>query len=290
MKQEIPKYLFNKNLPLQIEMVDLAKLIKMYGNIIYISHRTNFYHIFLFDQCTPKHMVDFNSVKVRPYSMLFINKDNVHLFDKSSRYTGKVLIFTDEFFCVTENDKNFLRRTIVFNDLLAVTNMRLGKSYTEFLKLFNELDNELQLPIDANQHQIVKNMLHNLLLKAERKKREEGFVEFKKGADLDYTLLFKDLLDEQFHHLKSVAAYADKLTVSEKRLNRATTIVLGKTPKQMIDERILLEAKRLLTHTSNSIKEIAFAIGFDEPTNFIKYFRKHTSQTPVDFRESYLRH
>ena len=49
----------------------------------------------------------------------------------------------------------------------------------------------------------------------------------------------------------------------------------------------MLEAKRLLCHTNISIKEIGYAIGFDEPTNFIKYFRKHTGKTPIDFRGSY---
>jgi len=71
-------------------------------------------------------------------------------------------------------------------------------------------------------------------------------------------------------------------------LNKATSQILDKTPKQLIDERILLEAKRLLVHSNSTIKEIAFILGYEEPTNFIKYFRKHTQNTPSDFREQYL--
>ncbi|MFA6457744.1 MAG: helix-turn-helix domain-containing protein, partial [Bacteroidota bacterium] len=210
-------------------------------------------------------------------------------FDKTSSYKGRVLIFTDEFFCITEEDRIFLRNSILFNDMVGITTIRSGKKESLFSAHANQIDNELHSIVDTNQHHIVKNLLHNLLLHAERKKREQGYVELKKGADLDYTRLFKDLLDKNFAQKKNVSAFAELLHVSEKRLNHATSVVLGKTPKQMIDERVLLEAKRLLTHTSNTIKEIAFSIGFDEPTNFIKYFRKHTSHTPVEFREMYLK-
>lgn len=78
------------------------------------------------------------------------------------------------------------------------------------------------------------------------------------------------------------------MNVSEKRLNQATTKTMGKSPKTIIDERVLLEAKRLLIHTTLSVKEIGYNLGFEEPTNFIKYFRKHTQKTPIVFRERYL--
>ncbi|WP_459640649.1 helix-turn-helix domain-containing protein [Flavobacterium sp. CGRL2] len=63
--------------------------------------------------------------------------------------------------------------------------------------------------------------------------------------------------------------------------------MLGKTPKEIIDDRVMLEAKRLLAHTNENVKEISYELGFEEPTNFIKYFRKHSNSTPVEFRESH---
>jgi AraC-like DNA-binding protein len=81
-----------------------------------------------------------------------------------------------------------------------------------------------------------------------------------------------------------VSGYASVMSISERKLNKALTAVLGKTAKELIDERIILEAKRMLAHTNYSIKEIGFELGFDEPTNFIKYFRKQEGKTPVEFR------
>ena len=101
-------------------------------------------------------------------------------------------------------------------------------------------------------------------------------------------MLFKDLLETNFKNQKQVNFYAKELIITEKRLNQATSKVFGKTPKEIIDDRIILEAKRVLAHTTESIKEIGYVLGFDEPTNFIKYFKKHSLVTPVEFREKNL--
>jgi len=75
------------------------------------------------------------------------------------------------------------------------------------------------------------------------------------------------------------------MNVSEKKLTNATKKIAGRTPKELIDDRVMLEAKRLLTHTNHSIKEIGYELGFEEPTNFIKFFKKHAAKTPIEFRE-----
>ena len=100
-------------------------------------------------------------------------------------------------------------------------------------------------------------------------------------------LFFKYLLETHYRKQKQVSAYAAQLHVTEKRLNQASSKILGKSPKEMIDERVMLEARRLLAHTNESVKEIGFGLGFDEPTNFIKYFRKHSRITPIEFREQF---
>ena len=97
-------------------------------------------------------------------------------------------------------------------------------------------------------------------------------------------LSFRRLLDVHFQQHKQVKFYCEALGLSEKRLNQTTSTVLGKTPKQVIDEYTVLEGKRLLAHSHLSVKEVAFKMGFEEPTNFAKHFRKHTGQSPQLFR------
>jgi len=285
---DIKKFTFKPGLPQEFEIVGIADLYKVFTDTLTTPHRTDFYHIIWFQKGSPTHLVDFNPIKLRPNSILFLNKDTVHRFDTKGNFDGRAILFTDSFFCRTDADTKYLRSNILFNDLFSVTQLQLQKTSTLFADLFQQMENELKNSYDNYQSDILQNLLHNFLLHSERERRKQNYPEAKKGADLDFVMLFKDLLENQFRKQKLVNNYARQLSVTEKRLNQATTKILGKSPKQMIDERVMLEAKRLLVHTYQSVKEIGFDLGFDEPTNFIKYFRKHSHSTPVEFREQFI--
>jgi AraC-like DNA-binding protein len=169
--------------------------------------------------------------------------------------------------------------------LFSVSQILVKKQSKIFADLMQQMKDELQNIKDNSQADILQNLLHNFLLQAERERRKQNFTEVKKGADLDYVMLFKDLLETGYKIQKQVNYYAKEIIITEKRLNQATSRVLGKTPKEIIDDRIMLEAKRILAHTTETVKEIGFDLGFEEPTNFIKYFKKHSTVTPTEFRE-----
>lgn len=284
MTPDIIKYDFKAGLPQEFEIVDIAKLYAAFKDTLTTTHRTGFYHIIWFQQGAPTHLVDFNPIKIKPNTLLFLNKDTVQRFDDKSKFGGKAILFTDTFFCKTEADTKFLRNSILFNDLFSVSQIQVKKQSKLFADLLQQMTDELQGIKDNSQAGILQNLLHNFLLQAERERRKQNFTEIRKGADLDYLMLFKDLLDADYKRQKQVNYYAKEIIITEKRLNQATTKVLGKTPKEIIDDRIMLEAKRILAHTTESVKEIGYDLGFDEPTNFIKYFKKHSTFTPTEFR------
>jgi len=290
MADEIQKHTFKQDANLQIEVVPLNRLTTAHKYHIVKPHRTNFYHIFLFEDCRPTHYVDFSPIKIEPYTLLFIDKDRVHQFDKLLNYEGQVLVFTDDFFSTTENDAKFLSSSILFNTIADNQTLKLEftifKKFTDICKSISE---ELNLPADNSQPMLLKNSLQNFLLLAEREKRKQGFTEFKKGADLDYTLLFRNLLESNYTKLKSVNDYAKIICISEKRLGQATSKVLGKSPKEIIMDRILLEAKRILVYTNLTIKEIGQELGFEDPAYFVRYFKKNVELTPTEFREMQLK-
>jgi AraC family transcriptional activator of pobA len=289
MAEKIKKIKFKENAGLQIEIVPLNALTIGKHKEIKTPHRTNFYHIFLVDDCQPTHIIDFEPTTIQPYSMLFIDKDRVHQFDQFQEYKGQLLVFTEDFFCTTEMDIPFLRSSILFNDLAGKSLIPLTHpEYEKYVRLFKEITDELYLHADNLKPTLLKNLLHNLLLLAEREKRKQGFTELKKGADLDYTLLFRDLLEKHYIQRKSVSDYVKRMFISEKRLGQATAKVLGKSPKEIINDKIVLESKRLLVHTNLSIKEIGQELGFEDPAYFVRFFKKNTETTPVEFRASYL--
>ncbi len=287
MTDDIKKYEFKPGLPIEFEIVGLKGLYEKHKNLLTSPHRTGFYHVLWFQEGHPTHLVDFEPVSMEPNSVLFLNKDMVHSFDSHAIFDGIAILFTDSFFCKTDFDSKFLGNSILFNDLYAVSQIRLKNESSLFYRLVDLMKEELKIERDACQPEILQNLLHNFLLLSERERRKQDFIEVKKGADLDYVMLFKGLLEHHYRNWKQVGIYAKKLHVTGKRLNQATSKIWGKSPKQIIDERVMLEAKRLLAYTNESVKEIGFSLGFDEPTNFIKFFRKHSQLTPVEFRENH---
>ncbi|MFA5806262.1 MAG: helix-turn-helix transcriptional regulator [Melioribacteraceae bacterium] len=287
MNKNITRYGFKEGFPVEFELTSLSDLYLRHKSLLISPHRTDFYHIIWFQKGSPTHLVDFEPIKIKSNSLLFISKDKVQSFDKSGNFDGKAILFTSNFFCQTEVDRKFLHSTLLYNDILNVSNINLGKSTEIYSKIFDAIGAEVNKPTDGSQQYILKNYLHNLMLHAERERQKQTVIKTIRSSDLDIVQLFKDIVDKNFKSVKSVREYSKQLHIYEKRLNIATTNVFGKPPKKIIDERILLEAKRLLVYSDYSIKEISIELGFDEPTNFIKYFRKHTTTTPLEFRENH---
>lgn len=283
---DIIKYDFKPGLRQEFEILDIASTFEKHKDILTATHRAGFYHIIWFQEGSPTHLVDFKPIKIKPNTLLFLNKDIVQRFDNETKFGGKAILFTDNFFGKTEADVKFLRSNILFNDLFSVSQIQVNNQSKLFADLLQQMADELQNDKDHSQADILQNLLHNFLLFAEREKRKQSFIEIKKDANLNYVMLFKDLLETGFKTQKKVNYYAKQIIITEKRLNQATTKVLGKTAKEIIDDRIVLEAKRILAHTTDSVKEIAYHLGFEEPTNFIKYFKKHALITPIEFRET----
>ena len=291
MEKSIKKYTFRTGLKPEVEVVSLETLTKSNQSLLTGPHRTDFYHLFLFGNCSVSHLVDFEPVKISPKSLLFLGKEMVHQFDKSLKYKGRLLVFTDSFFCATETETKFLRSAALFNSMSGGLNFKPGiAAYKTLVHIYDLIEVELSLPPDKVKQDILKNLTHCVMLLLEREKNKQGPVINKKGAEMNYTFLFKELLESDFRRSKKVYEYATRLNISEKKLGHSTAKILGKSPKELIDERVLLEAKRLLIHGSISVKEIGFQLGFEEPTNFIKYFHKHAGNTPAEFRQKHLSH
>lgn len=285
MENKIKKYEFKPGLKHEFEVFDLDERVKAASEMMAVPHRAQFYQILWIEKGSGTHYVDFKPITIRDNSVVFISVNSVNKFDATFDYSGKAIVFTDSFFCKNQHDFRFLNSSILFSDLYPTANFDTNINGSELRSILNGLETEYIRENDSVQMQILHNMLHVFLLQSEREMLKQGFSALRQGTELDNLLLFKELLENNFRKQRSVKKYAVELNLSEKMLHKATTQLIAKTPKQIIDERILLEAKRLLVHSNLSVKGIAYELGFEEPTNFIKYFRKHTSITPTDFRD-----
>lgn len=151
----------------------------------------------------------------------------------------------------------------------------------ELAALIERIAGEQARPLDRYQPAIQAALVRALLLHAER--LHGGTV----APAPEPLARFFTMLERDHARTRSVAHYARAAGISARRLGELLVAHTGKTTKQVIDERVVLELKRLLAHGELSVKELAAATGFAEPTNLVKFFRHHTRQTPLAFRSAH---
>ena len=196
------------------------------------------------------------------------------------------ILFTQDFIIKYYDEKQVFNSQLIFNDAIYSPKFQLTESQiTEIIDIAQNLDFEYHNTLDDEyKSPIIRSGLHVLLMKLERFKQQQ--VPQKMNANFSDFFRFKNLVDEKCFSTRNVTDYCNELNFNQKRLNLITKSILNKTAKEFIDDRTVLEIKRLLSNTNSPIKEIAYKAGFDEPTNLVKYFKNITNQSPTDFRAS----
>lgn len=286
MKKKLKTYpfLFTINHDQEINTTTIRERLSRKPHQLFSPHRTDFFMIYLFTEGDGVHMVDFEPFIVKPGHSLFITRGQVHSFDPKENYDGYALIFTESFFCRTDMDKLYLQDSELFSNFKRQSYFKVNNSFEKLAHLFQEIYHELSQPVDSYQGEILHNLLMRILLLSER---ELGFHEgMSRSPSFNQVLVrqFKKEVDENFRNHKNISFYCTKLGTGIRRLQLATAAALDKTPKEILGDRVILEAKRMLSYQNVSIKEIAFDLGFDDATNFIKYFKLRTGLTPSAFK------
>ena len=271
-----------------IHVISIQERIERGQNSVLTAHRTDFYIVQIVTKGRSKHMIDFNDVEVQKGDVVIIKPGQVHKFYNNEDYDGVLIAFTRDFFALSPNDINFLDGALILNNLDYCSKISLTEYEVNTLYVISEkISAELLREPDVYQKNILHNYLANLLMFSERKYSEEYAIKSPDNKLTQSNKLvtdFKKLVSKFFHINPKVSFYASELNVSERTLQKSTMSVVGKSPKEIITEEIILESKRLLVHEVMSIKEISYAVGFEEPNNFTKFFKKYTGISPNQFK------
>jgi AraC family transcriptional activator of pobA len=286
MSSPIKNVNFDEKRPIGLEILPVGHTYVQSRQMLRTPHRALFYCILWILEGTPTHVVDFVPVPIQPGTYLFVGTGRVQVFDPVNRFKAKVLLFTDEFFRTDALAGRFLSRTPLFNTFDSTKQFMLRAS-PQLVELWSLLEREEKATGDRFKPLLLKNHLENFLLQSEREAGIDGQKDNRTGNQEEIFYSFKELIEEHFRDQKPVAFYLEKLRLSKKVLARTIEKLSGQTPKQLLDDRLLLEAKRLLIYDGDSGKTIGYSLGFSEPTNFIKYFKKHTGKTPLAFRDEH---
>lgn len=150
--------------------------------------------------------------------------------------------------------------------------------HAELLAIVDQLVAEQARPLDAYQPELLSSMCRTLLVRCERLYGEAPTPHAAQLAQ------FFTTLERDFATSRSVEHYARAVGFSPRRLGELLVAHTGRSTKQLIADRVLLELKRALAFTDVTVKQLAVDTGFDEPTNLVKFFRLHTDLTPLEFR------
>ncbi len=287
-KNRIEKYHFLKDEPKrrQFDIFDLAEYLKEYAVDSAQPHTHSFYQIIWFKNRSGKHYIDFEGHDIKEDRIFFVAKNQVHYFEKRSDYRGYLVHFNESFILSNETDINFFLTYHIFNNCEKPYYQIPKRLKKKLISYLDQMKEELSYSDEFGNKTIISNLLKSFLLVIEREKRKNFDPDDLAGDRSTLYLTFRDLLENNFYKNWSVAKYADELAVSTKTLNTLIKKQSGRTVSQTIADRIILEAKRKLTHTNAYINDIAYDLGFQDPYYFIKYFRKHVNYSPSEFRKS----
>lgn len=243
-------------------------------------HKHDFYMVFFVEKGSGVHNVDFTQYTVNDYQVYFIRAGQVHNWSLDVDTSGFQLMLAADVITIFSNLGSF-----PFFEQSVPSCLSLDKKQFEEFK--NHL-HEIELVLSDNDvltKEILLLRLH-LMLKLLQKEYLNQFPEHDSSTKPEKIIKgFNTLIDDHFNEESSVNFYADKLNITANYLNILSQKYLKMPASDVIKQRTILEAKRLLTSTDLSIKEIGYQLGFNDNTYFSKVFKKYTGKTPGDFKK-----
>ncbi|MBO9618635.1 MAG: helix-turn-helix domain-containing protein [Niabella sp.] len=292
-KKDINEYHLNRDQPGQPQFAihNLSNYLKEHQGDTRHPHIHSFYQIIWFKSGSGKHFVDFKAYDVLKDALFFIAKNQVHYFDQNTQYTGVLIHFNETFLAQNDNETDFFLKGNIFNNPYQQPFCSVDDGMCSILETYLKLiSGELNREEIFGREELLRTYLKAFLIQVQRVKNKfdkdadkRSFVPDDKKIQL---VKFIDLIELHYTKGLSVSEYAGLLHVSPRTLSDLTRQTLNKTPSQLIQERIVLEAQRLLLHSSLNVNQIGYRLGFDDASYFVKYFKKYTGTAPLEFRKS----
>jgi AraC-like DNA-binding protein len=253
-------------------------------------HRHNYYTVIWSITATGKHIIDFKEYTILPQHIFFVSPEQVHqvISDENPNPTGFIIQFTPDFLQKNSIRNDFISNLKLFQKSDETPPLLLNETMSGKLKVFalemlqaftSEPDMFFEVIaaylklflIECNQHCSLTPNSSNT-----------QFIEVEKTIVKN----FKSIVEQHFTKWHQVKEYADALHVTPNYLNEVIKSSIQISAKDFIQNRIALEAKRMLVFTNSSGKEIGFRLGFEDPSHFSKFFKSNTGLSIQEFKET----
>lgn len=256
---------------------------------LYFPHKHTFYHLVLFTKGSGTHAIDFKTFDVTPYQIYFMIPGQVHSWNFEGEVDGYVVHFSTSFFESFLLKNEYLDQFPFFSGAIDDAVVQVGLALqSKITGLFEDIIAESEVT-DRLGLDLIRAILLHIFILLSRIKAEQRE---KQTLPYNYTLLktFQKLIEKNFATLKLPRDYAGLMYITPNHLNALCNDLLGISAGEVIRNRILLEAKRLLINVDLTIAEISYQLNFNDNSYFTKFFKKYAGITPEEFRKTTLNH
>jgi AraC family transcriptional activator of pobA len=291
MSKNIPTYGINKfnrsaqpEIHYQVEVFDANRSFQ----VEYPHRHHGFYEILYLTAGSGNHVIDFKSYEIKPHSIFFLSPGQVHTLEVSDDIRGYIFLFTSEFYLLNKQNKNRLLEFPFFFHLQEETPPLYLEDSPGIEKagyLFSLACDALFIEDTEDREESLAAILDLILLHCKQAYPINIPI---KNTNRPRMLVkrFKQLIEEHYHLNYSVRDYAEKLAVTPNHLTETVRGLTGRTSNDMIHERTVIEAKKLLRYTDLSVSQVAFELHFKDQSYFARFFKKHAGLSPEQFRKT----
>lgn len=243
------------------------------------------YSIYWIKEGKGTYNIDFESYPFTDNVLFFLSPGQVFSIESEKIKEAYKLTFVRDFYCIQTHDKEVACNGVLFNNLYETPFVKPCQNDSIKLafvleSLIHEFKQE-----ETAQYDMLQAYLKQFIILSVRVKKEYNLIK-----NNEETKLFKDfslLVENNFKTLHSVTEYAKRLGLSPKSLTKHFQKVGKQTPSDYIKNRIILEAKRQLIYSDLSVKHIAYNLGFNDSAYFTRFFKKSTSESPLQYKKGH---
>jgi AraC-like DNA-binding protein/mannose-6-phosphate isomerase-like protein (cupin superfamily) len=250
-----------------------------------IPHRHDYYTIIFFEKGEGTHIVDFTEYKIEDNSIYFIVPGQMHQVIPTSEPKGWTMKFTDEFLIANSISDKLINGIYLFNEFGQSPPLSINEiQKSVYLNIISQID-YFSESLESYTQEAIGALMKLFFIQSNnhcslQKSNNPQLME----TTNQLLHLFKQLLNKHYTSMHMVSDYASKLNVTADYLNKTVKSITGKSAKDHIQSKIIIEAKRSLLFSEISSKELAYELGFEESAHFNNFFKKITAQTPSEFR------
>lgn len=254
---------------------------------IRFPHRHDFYQIVLFTRGGGRHSIDFQPYEVQPHQVYYMAPGQIHTWEFYGETDGYLVNFNEAFFTSICHNPHFVREFPLFNTIGSGSVNTLDMACcSEVEQTFAQMLEEFEKKGEYTQD-ILRGMLIIILVRLSRVVPDT----FREGASKHNLMLmrqFEKLIEQHYRDKRLPKEYAELMFMTPNHLNALTNSILGKSAGELIRDRTLLEAKRLLVNSDMMISQIAETLNFEDNAYFTRFFKKYVGATPERFRTTYM--